>query len=163
MSIDKEKLIEEMALQFAKKYCKTCGCENCDWAYEFGTKEESCEDYLHYKQMAEHFYNLGYRDCKDKVVLPKEEYEKLQSDIKRLVYQNCNLKIENKNLEENLEIELLKSKETAEKAFNTIIKALEERKDRVKIVYGIAEKVGIDMAISEVKRIAKQLGIEIKE
>ena len=49
------------------------------------------------------------------VVLLKSEYDKLQTENKRLFYQNCNLKIENKNLKEDLDIEVLKSKETAEK------------------------------------------------
>ena len=54
-------------------------------------------------------------------------------------------------------------KETAERDFNTIIKALEERKDKVKIVYGIAEKAGVDMAISEVKKLAERFGVKTEE
>jgi molecular chaperone GrpE (heat shock protein) len=49
------------------------------------------------------------------VLLPKEEYEKLQTDMRRLAYQNCNLTIENKNLKEDLDIEILKGKEAVEK------------------------------------------------
>ena len=56
-----EKQIEEMAIIIAKQNCKPCGCENCDFAYEYGTKEESCEDYLSYRKMAQAFYNAGYR------------------------------------------------------------------------------------------------------
>jgi hypothetical protein len=58
---DKEKHIEEMAIIIAKQNCKPSGCENCDYAYEYGTKEESCEDYVSYRRMAEAFYNAGYR------------------------------------------------------------------------------------------------------
>lgn len=54
-------------------------------------------------------------------------------------------------------------KETAERGFNAIIKAVEERKDRVKAFYGVAESVGVDIAIRTVKELAKQFGVEIKE
>jgi hypothetical protein len=53
--------IEEMAIIIAKQNCNPFGCENCDFAYEYGTKEESCEDYLAYRKMAEAFYNACYR------------------------------------------------------------------------------------------------------
>lgn len=54
-------------------------------------------------------------------------------------------------------------KETAREIFDTIIKALEERKERVKAFYGIAESVGADVAIRTIKELAKQFGVEIKE
>ena len=54
-------------------------------------------------------------------------------------------------------------KETAEKIFNDIIQALEERKDSVKEFYGVAESVGADVASRAVKNLAKQFGVEIKE
>lgn len=57
----KDKQIEEMTDIIVKQNCKHCGCENCDYAYEYGTKEESCEDYVSYRRMAEEFYNAGYR------------------------------------------------------------------------------------------------------
>ena len=57
---------------------------------------------------------------KDSVILSKKEYENLQSNVKRLAYQNCNLKIENKNLEEDLEIKTLKNKEIVEKILNKV-------------------------------------------
>ena len=41
--------------------------------------------------------------------------------------------------------------ETAEQDFCTIIKALEERKERVKAFYGVAESAGVDIAIRTVK------------
>ena len=59
--MSKEKQIEEMAVIIAKQNCKPNGCENCDFAYEYDTKEESCEDYVSYRKMAEAFYNAGYR------------------------------------------------------------------------------------------------------
>ena len=55
------------------------------------------------------------------------------------------------------------SKETAEKIFNDIIQALEERNDRVEAFYGVAESVGVDIAIRTVKELAKQFGVKIKE
>lgn len=59
--MEKDKQIEEMTDIIVKQNCKPCGCENCDFAYEYGTKEESCEDYVSYRRMAEGFYNAGYR------------------------------------------------------------------------------------------------------
>jgi hypothetical protein len=61
---------------------------------------------------------------KDSVALSKEEYEKLQTDMRRLAYQYCNLIIENKNLKEDLDIEVLKGKETAEKLITKIKQSL---------------------------------------
>lgn len=54
-------------------------------------------------------------------------------------------------------------KKTAERDFCTIIKALEERKERVKAFYGIAESVGADIAIRTVKELAKQYGVDLGE
>ena len=100
-----------------------------------------------YHGLAKSLYYNNFRIVnKDSVVVSREEYEKLQSDIKRLVYQNCNLKIENKNLEENLEIEILKSKEMAEKIYKDIRLFLN------------------DKTLEAIKRYFKEvIGIEIKE
>ena len=126
--------------------------------------EDYCDNITCDKCRARRLYNLGYRKVKDSVVLSKEEYEKLQNENKQLFYRNSNLILENKNLKEDTEIEVLKaSKETAEKDFSTIIKALEERKERVHSFYGVSESVGVDIAIKTVKELAKQFGVEIKE
>ena len=55
------------------------------------------------------------------------------------------------------------SKETAERDFNTIIKALETKKTSIMTHYGVKESVGADVAIRTVKELAKQYGVEIKE
>ena len=152
---DKEKQIEEMALQFAKKYCKACGCESCDWAYEFGTKEESCEDYLHYKQMAEHFYNLGYRKLpKDSVVLSREEYE-LWNILKK-TWASDNKEVSAKDILETLKnTKELRSKETAAKIYLQA-KAIV---DATKYIVQGREYLHIDA----LKEIIKSCGVEIKE
>ena len=54
-------------------------------------------------------------------------------------------------------------KETAERDFNTIIKALEIKKASIITHYGVKESVGADVAIRTVKELAKQLGVEIEE
>ena len=54
-------------------------------------------------------------------------------------------------------------KETAEKHFNAIIKALEIKKASIITHYGIKESVGADVAIRTVKYLAEQFGVEIKE
>ena len=54
-------------------------------------------------------------------------------------------------------------KETSEKDFNAIIKALETKKASIITHYGIKESVGADVAIRTVKDLAKQFCVEIKE
>lgn len=49
-------------------------------------------------------------------------------------------------------------KETARE----ILKGLEERKERVKAFYGVAESVGVDIAIRTVRELAKQYGVEVE-
>lgn len=184
-------MIEEMALQFAKKYCKACGCENCDWAYEFGTKEESCEDYLHYKQMAEHFYNLGYRKLlKDSVVLSKEKYENLGLVVETIQeYETVNgqpklvnekkivkkLKTDFTDLlnQEIRELQIAQaSKETAEKFFKELKTRLKDCPEVIEEGYNVQNSVdyfediiGYDkFCVDEIiKELAKQFGVEIKE
>ena len=132
------------------------------------------EHIFDYERIAKGIINKGWiKTNKDSVVLSREEYERLlkikeEASVKETNYFSNLFKLQ-KELEQ-VEKERdsaidncdRKSKETAERDFNKIIKALEERKDRVKIVYGIAERRGIDMAIAEVERIAKQCGVEIK-
>lgn len=118
-------------------------------------------------------YNAGYRKLpEDSVVLSREELSKRDYEFRQIGYDEClrdNPKKDKyiKTLERKIDQLNAKldqaSKATAERDFCTIIKALEERKERVKAFYGIAEKTGIDMAISEVKRLAEQFGVEIKE
>ena len=60
-----EKQIEEIAVEFAKINCNSKGCHCCDHVDEYGSLELSCEDYLMYKNMAETFYNAGYRKASD--------------------------------------------------------------------------------------------------
>jgi hypothetical protein len=59
------KPIEEMAIEFAKINCNEKGCGCCDLIDEYGSLELSCEDYLKYKEMAQTFYNAGYRKASD--------------------------------------------------------------------------------------------------
>lgn len=75
----------------------------------------------------------------------------------------CLVRMQTDKIYKTVEAETKRSKETAERDFYTIIKALEERKERVKAFYGIAESVGADIAIRTVKELAKQFGVEIKE
>lgn len=87
------------------------------------------------------------------VVLSREEYERI---TKELVTEQRATEIAKEYFEKM-------HKETAEKDFNTIVKALEERKGKVEAFYGVAESVGVDIAIRTVKELAKQYGVEIKE
>ena len=86
-------------------------------------------------------------------MLSREEYKRI---TKELVTEQRATEIAKEYFEKM-------RKETAEKDFNTIVKALEERKGRVEAFYGVAESVGVDIAIRTVKELAKQFGIKIKE
>ena len=122
----------------------------------------------------------GINDCEhyqpklpeDSVVLSKEELSKRDYEFRQIGYDEClrdNPKKDKyiKTLERKIDQLNGKldqaSKATAERDFCTIIKALEERKKRVKAFYGVAESVGADIAIRTVKELAKQYGVEIKE
>ena len=151
MEENKKNQIEEMA-----KNCKNCICNAV------------CDKKLNLR------YFFDNHDCehyqpklpKDSVVLSNEEYEKLQNENKRLFYQNCNLRIENKSLEENLEIEALKSKEMT-KGF---IAKVREMLDNCETIYEddgylITPNVGylmkdVDDGLDEIE---KQFSVEIKE
>lgn len=70
---DKEKQIEEMAKVNQEK-CSFCDtCDNCKYQWH-----EDCEKIKY----ASNIYNAGYRNCKDKVVLSREEYEKVKHVLK---------------------------------------------------------------------------------
>ena len=93
---------------------------------------------------AEKLYNAGYRKLpENSVVLTREEYQKDFSSQFNKGYK-------------------IGGKETTNKIFNTIIQVLDERKERVKAFYGVAESVGVDIAIRTTKELAKQFGVEIK-
>lgn len=55
--IDKKEVIEKMTDIIVKRECKSCGCEFCGSAIVYGTVEESCEEYLVYRKLAESFYD----------------------------------------------------------------------------------------------------------
>ena len=57
--MNKEQIIEEIAIVLSKVNCKPEGCGYC--YLEYGTLENSCEEYLVYKKMATVLYNAGYR------------------------------------------------------------------------------------------------------
>ena len=107
------------------------------------------------KDMSDFIKDINYirSYLQDSVVLSKEEYERI---TKELVTEQRATEIAKEYFEKM-------RKETAEKDFNTIVKALEERKGRVEAFYGVAESVGVDIAIRTVKELAKQFGIKIKE
>lgn len=111
----------------------------------------------------------------------QEQIEELKNYIKELKKENFKLAVDNGVLKEgqeqlesdvyNYEMNLqhitaeLKQarKEAAEKIFNIIIQALEERKDRIRAFYGVDESVGMEIAIKTVQELAKQYGVEVEE
>lgn len=101
-----------------------------------------------------HHNNYTYENCADCL------WNRIKGTIEELLW----LKEDYYKLHEQLILWKDKvkqvSKETAEKDFNAIIQALEERKDRVKAIYGVYESVGVDIAIRTVKGLAKQYRVE---
>ena len=155
---DKEKQIEEIA----KVLDKCCNfydkngvhlgnkCNSRDCEYWCDTNYLCCS---YNKKEATALYNAGYRKLpKDSVVISMEEYKKLKM-----------LEEGHITCDDVYEYVVNSRKETVEKDFITIIKALEERKERVHSFYGVSESVGVDIAIKTVKELAKQFGVEIKE
>lgn len=79
--MSRDKQIEEMAVEFAKINCNSKGCHCCDLIDEYGSLELSCEDYLIYKNMAETFYNAGYRKASEVAEKIFAELDKRLDDI----------------------------------------------------------------------------------
>jgi hypothetical protein len=112
---DKE-MIEEMArdIYYAiQKECKlnTCGhCNDCEFNVPENTNEIDCQSYLVSKILTQ----MNYRNCKDKVVLTREEHKIINHNIEHLE-SVCN----------DLEIRLEHArKETAREILTEIVKRL---------------------------------------
>ena len=146
---DKEKQIEEMFQDVAKVMCD---CE--DKERFFRPRRYECRKCCMHTVIQHIVFFLRNSDYQklNEVVLTLEELNTIKkNEYLRGKTQQC------------WDIQKKARKETAKRDFNTIIKALEERKDRVKAFYGVAESVGADIAIRTVKELAKQLGVEIEE
>lgn len=100
----------------------------------------------------------GNHYCKD-CYIEKCKYEFMNMRDTILINKEL-LKRELQFLEEQIK---QARKETAEKIIRETIDKLIARKAIVKSFYSISESVGVDMAIDEVKKLAKQFGLEIKE
>ena len=139
----KQKEIEEMA----KVIGFTCEKENCSQC----KYKNRC---VYYKE-SKLFYNAGYRNCKDKVVLSREDYNLLIS-IKKF-FETAGSEISAGNLLVYLkEFKEEASKETAEKFVNipdSDILVVDTQE------YGEIEVVSVE----RLRELAKQFGVEIKE
>lgn len=162
---DKEKQIQEIARYIAKRDCYLF--DNCPKLSKHACISQNptimMESTKNYITIATWLVNAGYRKLpKDSVVLSREEYEKLKGRAEEVFNEMTERMKAEVKIAKKMGI-VKGSKETAEKDFSTIIKALEERKERVHSFYGVSESVGVDIAIKTVKELAKQLGVEIKE
>lgn len=171
--MDKEKQIEEMARIIM--YCPFIDVDSQAKAlYEKGYRKINENEIVISKEEYEELLKLQKTYVED-LTYARTSFEEEKEDFK-LNYDNHikNLEkiIDRQSKDLNSQADRLidlkaelenKGKETAERDFNAIIKALEERKDRVKAFYGNAESVGIDMAIDEVKKLAKEFGIDLGE
>lgn len=148
-----EEMIEEMARVICPN-SKEWTCKACNW----GSKP-NCEAYKN----AEKLINEGYRNCKDKVVLAREEHQKycsykiiepqirgcldrereLERKLKGLKEENHTLRLENNDLEAQVE---QARKETAKEILQTIYDGLTKY-----------------YTTDHIKEIAKQFGVEVEE
>ena len=146
--IEKKEMIEEMA----RVVSMNCGeCDTCKFLGK-ATNKIDCIDFF----AANELYEQGYRQCKDKVVLSREEYAKLKHTkilLKELqkdkkFYQNAALN--NLKKIEKLENQLKQSsKETAREFVKALLQELE--------LLGYDESY---FCITAVKVVAKQFGVE---
>lgn len=152
---DKEKQIEEMAKDIEhQKMFGPCIFENCPFREDDEILCNNCK-------VAQYLYNKHYlpKLPKDSVVLSREEYREYVDNENEAYYRGQH---ETEVYYKNIQIPR-ERKETAERDFNAVIKALETKKTSILTHYGIKESVGADIAIRTVKELAKQFGVEIKE
>ena len=163
-----EKEIEEMAREIAKRDCylfEKCPKEpkhNC-LSQDTSIMIESSKPYITF---ATWLFNAGYRNCKVKVVLDKEEYE----EIKRTLYKTNefygNLILENQMLKDKLEN---KSKETAREIVEKIYNFIPKR-ETTDIEIKVSSLEDVNKAVltlyqaykNKVKDLAKQYGVEVE-
>ena len=133
----------------ATKGCICCVCENkksCNECKTCGSlKTEKCN---------------GFKIDVSKYTRAIERVGKLQKQVDELLNRRIEPKIfqcHADTLETCPKVEQA-VKDTAKE----ILQGLEERKERVEAFYGIAESVGVDIAIRAVKEIVKQKGVEVE-
>lgn len=148
--MNKQEQIEEMAnyyCEYCKKQTGEKFCEHID--------DKSCNIFFE----AELFYNAGYRKIpEDSVVLSREEYKRLLDNAIRVDM-------------EYLDHELAKTrKETAKEIFYRVVNICRKEIDfqdgtintqLEPLYFGIIN--GCDFVMYEVKRLAKQYGVEVEE
>ena len=134
-----KKEIEEMA----RVVSMNCGeCDTCKFLGK-ATNKIDCIDFF----AANELYEQGYRQCKDKVVLSREEYEEMIADIK----------VSKEKLARIIDSAKDKArKETAEKILKEIlfvksVKGWQENKQLVEFGNRIVDKI---------EELAKQFGVE---
>ena len=76
---DKEKEINEMAKVMCGNDCEECAKESANFYGQ--TLEEARNNKCLLKNCAKTLYERGYRNCKDKVVLSKEELNTIQANF----------------------------------------------------------------------------------
>lgn len=141
---DKEKQIEQIARIMCGHDCEECAKETAEWRGVSFEKAKAVQCLI--KKQAELLYNAGCRIIlEDSVVLTKGAYDSISSKAKANVVNAVEIR-----------------KETAERDFNHIIKALEIKKASIITHYGVKESVGADVAIRTVKELAKQFGVDLK-
>lgn len=139
--MNENKEIEEMARKICMYYIEgNCTVDkqpcNCD-----------CANYLYAKK----FYRVGYRNCKDKVVLSKEEYEELRrersdyiTELQETHNENCRLRIELEDIRKETAREILKALKNMAYRSNDWSHGTHPMVVEVDSIEEIAEKYGVD-------------------
>ena len=180
---NKDKIIEEIAKDI-HRVCTACSgemfdeytCDRCqaklliEKGYRKIDKDSvllSREEYEKLRSLYDYGPGSYMTSSIGNLPLTVEGLRKAVDEITRLnrveaELQELNIKYYNEAKDLRRELKQAR-KETADKIIREIIDKLIARKAIVKSFYSISESVGVDMAIDEVKKLAKQFGFEIKE
>lgn len=111
--MNENKEIEEMAkkIDYAiNNECKLNNGKTCEDCSYNNSGDWECQN----RMMASYLYGEGYRNCKDKVVLAKEEYEELRqersdyiTELQETHNENCRLRIELEDIRKETAREIL--------------------------------------------------------
>ena len=137
---DKEKQIEEMAREIAKRDCYLF--DNCPKEHKHNCISQDpnimLESSKKYITIAIWLVELGYRNCKDSVVLSADEFV----NLKKYIYEKG-------------------SKETAEKILKEVASIIKTQSVND---YNFDDKVIEEpLILNKLEEIAKQFGVKIKE
>jgi hypothetical protein len=131
-------------------------------------QEENAEQKAEIERLTEYrnqlaLCNKGLQDGINEYQVDNAEFGRKNAELQKQVDGLLNRKIEPQIIHCHGILKGCDRVQQAEKDMaKEVLQGLEERKERVKAFYGIAESVGVDVAIRAVKEIVKQKGVEVE-